>query len=258
MSMRMVRGIACQVVGDGPPVLFITGLGGRADYWRQQVSALEPRFTCVTYDHAGIGASERCDPPFSVSSWADEALELIDELGFERIAVVGHSTGGAIAQWLAAHRPERVRVLCLSGTWAAADARFRAIFTLRRRILADFDGQAYAELGAILTMPLVWDEEAAISAKPPADPEVVLARIDALLAHDSTSWLDRIDAPTLVCGATDDLLVPPNHSRQLARLIPDARLAWFERGGHHFPQTRADAFNAQLVGFLTQEIGDRG
>ncbi len=231
-------------------MLFITGLGGRADYWVSQIDALSSRFTCITYDHPGIGKSESNEPPYSIEAWAKDAIGLLDALGVDRFAVVGHSTGGAIGQFLAATWPDRVSALCLSGTWAAADARFRAIFELRRRLLAEFNTSAYAALGSILTKPLVWPGAILPSNAVDADPSVVLARIDALLAHDSRAYLKRIVAPTLVCGASDDLLVPANHARQLVGEIAGAQLKLFPEGGHHFPQTRFDEFNELVLEFL--------
>jgi len=248
--MRLVDGLACHVEGNGPPLVFITGLGGRADYWRAQVKALAADFTCVTYDHPGIGDSPQAPMPYSIAGWAQDVLNLAGSLGFGRFAVVGHSTGGAVAQYLAAHMPERVSAVCLSGTWACADTRFKTVFTLRHRLLSDGDAKAYDVLGSILTKPLVWPETAAPSGGAATDPAVTLARIDALLAHDSRDYLQKIVAPTLICSAIDDLLVPVNHARQLDDAIAHAQFRLFDQGGHHFPQTDPDGFNEALSGFL--------
>lgn len=248
--MQMIGPLACRTEGNGPPLIFVTGLGGRADYWHLQVKQLADRFTCITYDHPGIGQSPRAPTPYSVVGWAQEVLDLADALGHDRFALVGHSTGGAIAQHLAAHTPERVSALCLSGTWAYADNRFRTIFALRRRLLAAGDAEAYATLGAILTKPLLWPEAKPGSAAADNDPAVTLARIDALLAHDSRNYLHKIVAPTLVCSAIDDLLVPDNHGRELADAIDSAELKLFSQGGHHFPQTQHAEFNDVLSAFL--------
>jgi pimeloyl-ACP methyl ester carboxylesterase len=79
--------------------------------------------------------------------------------------------------------------------------------------------------------------------------------IDALLAHDSRDYLHKIVAPTLICSATDDLLVPVNHARQLDDAIAHAQLKLFGQGGHHFPQTDPDGFNEALSGFLRDTTG---
>ena len=255
MTMRMIDHLACDIEGSGPPLIFITGLGGRADYWRSQVKQLAASFTCVTYDHPGIGESPPAPTPYSIGGWAQDVLHLAGALGLARFALVGHSTGGAVAQHLAAHKPERVSALCLSGTWACADTRFKTVFTLRHRLLSEGDSKAYAVLGSILTKPLVWPETAASAGGAETDAAVTLARIDALLAHDSRDYLQKIVAPTLICSAVDDLLVPVNHARQLDAAIAHARLRLFDQGGHHFPQTDPDGFNDSLSAFLRQATG---
>jgi aminoacrylate hydrolase len=82
----------------------------------------------------------------------------------------------------------------------------------------------------------------------PAD--VVLARIDALLAHDARDLLRHIRTPTLVIAADDDVLVPRPLSEVIAGEIAGARLHVFARGGHHFPQTQTEAYNELLQDFF--------
>ena len=255
MTKRMIGHLACEIEGSGPPLIFITGLGGRADYWQAQVKHLATSFTCVAYDHPGIGDSPRAPTPYSIAGWAQDVLSLAEALDFSRFALVGHSTGGAVAQHLAAHMPERVSALCLSGTWACADTRFKTVFALRHRLLSEGDSRAYAVLGSILTKPLVWPEAAAAAGGAETDASVTLARIDALLAHDSRDYLQKIVAPTLICSAIDDLLVPVNHSHQLDGAIAHAQLKLFDRGGHHFPQTDSEGFNTVLYEFLHRTTG---
>src|SRR5215831_10396343 len=93
-----------------------------------------PAFQVVTFDHGGVGASEG-EPPYAVEQWAADTLRLIDHLGLDRVHLVGHSTGGAIAQVLAADHSDRVASLVLGATWARLDARLRRLFMFRKRAL---------------------------------------------------------------------------------------------------------------------------
>ena len=88
----------------------------------------------MTFDHGGVGASEG-QPPYKVEQWAADTLRLIDHLGLDRVHLVGHSTGGAIAQVLAADHSDRVASLVLGATWAGLDARLRKLFIFRKRAL---------------------------------------------------------------------------------------------------------------------------
>jgi aminoacrylate hydrolase len=80
--------------------------------------------------------------------------------------------------------------------------------------------------------------------------DIVASRIDAMLAFDRSSELERIKTPTLVIGAEDDIVTPAYFSEELARLIPAAEVKLFPRGGHFFTQVRAREFNNAVLPFL--------
>lgn len=225
------------------PVLFITGLGGKAAFWQRQVAALGRSFDCITFDLKGRNR---------VEALAADALELLDQRGVKRCHVVGHSTGGAIAQLLASDTPERVDRLVLSGTWSSPSAPFTALFKLRKRVLAELGAQAGAQLGALFAWPNDWLEAhpELLSSFDAGDTQALLARMDAILAFDGGARLARIEAPTLVVGTLDDHLVPAEHSRRLAAGIRGSRLELMPYGGH-FPQATATGkYNALLMEFL--------
>ena len=117
------------------PVLFISGLGGFASFWQDQVAAFAKRFEVVTFDHRGIGQSDESRIGYTVERMASDAVRLMDALNIPRCHIVGHSTGGAIAQVLAIEAPKRVASLVLSATWTKADAYFRRLYALRKEIL---------------------------------------------------------------------------------------------------------------------------
>ncbi|MFN2643652.1 MAG: alpha/beta fold hydrolase [Burkholderiales bacterium] len=224
-------------------VLFITGLGGKASFWSRQVAAFKERFNCITYD---LGARN------TVEALAQDALALLDARGVERAHIVGHSTGGAIAQVIASEHPERVERLVLSGTWSSPTAPFAALFKLRQRVLAELGPQPAAVLGALFAWPNEWLEEhpEQLELFDATDAQALLARMEAILAYDGHARLARIRAPTLVVCAEDDHLVPIAHSRRLAAGIAGAKLQLLPCGGH-FPQATATReYNELLMGFL--------
>ena len=87
--------------GIGFPVLLISGLGGVASFWRDQVPTFAKQFDVITHDHRGIGQSYPSRSGYTVDRMAADVIGLMDALEVERAHVVGHSTGGAIAQILA-------------------------------------------------------------------------------------------------------------------------------------------------------------
>jgi pimeloyl-ACP methyl ester carboxylesterase len=178
--------LSYNVSGAGPPIVFVAGLGDRGTYWTAQVAAFSSAFQVVTFDHRGVGASEG-QPPYKVEQWAADTLRLIDHLGLDRVHLVGHSTGGTIAQVLAADHSDRVASLVLGATWARLDARLRKLFVFRKQAL-------YEQVG--------FDRRSASWHTPQ---EIAAARIDALLTYDAAERLQSIRNPTLLIAAAASL-----------------------------------------------------
>src|SRR5262245_18895563 len=115
--------LAYWVRGDGPPVLFVQGVGVHGCGWRPQVDGLADRFRCVWFDNRGVGLSQPPGVPLTVDQMADDARAVLDAAGFASAHIVGHSLGGLVALNLALLCRERVRSLSLLCTFArGADA----------------------------------------------------------------------------------------------------------------------------------------
>ncbi len=252
------EGLYYEVHGAGPPLALVSGLNGVGAFWSPHLAELGTRFTVVLHDHRGTGRSGPSRSGYSVEQMADDLVQLLDHLEIEKAHLVGHSTGGAIGQTLAIDRPERVRRLVLSATWTAADAYFQRLFGLRAEVLRALGPEAYLRASLLFMRPSAWirDHEAALAAEeatmlagfPP--PEIMLARIEAILRFDRRAELGRIAAPTLVIGAEDDAVTPAYFSEELGRLIPGAETAILAGGGHFFPVTAAEEFRRLLLDFL--------
>lgn len=246
--------LAYGMLGAGPPLLLVPGLGGMAASWEPLLPGLSRHFTVLLHDHRGTGASSRCDRPYSVGSIAADTLALMDHLGIAQAVLAGHSTGGAVGQHIAIHAPARLSRLVLSATWARNCAYMRRLFALRRRVLSELGAAAYREMSELVLAPPWW-----VAAQPETPPtttetaleiEIIRRRIGAVLAHDTLDDLHRIALPVLVITARDDAVVPPAHSVALARAIAGARLVELPEGGHLLVQTRTTPYLAEILRFL--------
>jgi len=245
--------------GAGFPVLFISGLNGLAASWRDQVPGFSAKFDVLLHDHRGVGQSDHSRVAYTVERMAEDVLRLMDALGIARAHVIGHSTGGAIAQVLAIEHPNRLASVVIAASWTKADAYFRRLFALRKDILGRLGAATYLQAATLFLYPAFWiarnneklRQMEAQGLATFAPPEIVMSRIDAILAFDRTAELARIRTPTLVVAAQDDVVTPAYFSEELARLIPGAEIKLFPQGGHCFTQVMAREFNQAVLPFLT-------
>jgi 3-oxoadipate enol-lactonase len=233
-----------EQAGAGVPLLNIGGTGG--DLRRPPSSFEWPgarRFEQVAYDHRGLGRSRAADPAAqpTMADFADDALALVDHLGWQRFSLIGISFGGMVAQEVAIRAGDRVRRLVLactsSGAAGGASAPLHEILALAPALRAERlielldtrtrdDAALRAELSAVF---------APLTAEPPgARLQLAMARqLEARRRHDTWARLDAIRAPTLVAAGRYDGLAPVENSRALAGAIAGARLEIFD-GGHAF------------------------
>ncbi len=246
-----------EVHGDGPALALVPGLSGVGSFWAPHLTGLSRRFKVVVHDHRGAGRSSRPAIDYAIEQMADDLVQLLDGLGIERAHLIGHSAGGAIGQTLAIDRPERIGRLVLSATWTAADAYFRRLFEVRVGIFRQ-GAAAYQRANTLFFWPAWWvrdhaaelalREAAAARDMPPA--EIMLNRVEAILRFDRRADLARIQAPTLIIAAGDDVVTPPYFSEELGRLIPGAETRILPQGGHFFPQVFPESYQKIVLEFL--------
>jgi|SRR4051794_25152415 pimeloyl-ACP methyl ester carboxylesterase len=113
------------VGGDGPPLLLVHGWPENWYAWRLLMPALARDFQVIAVDQRGMGLSDKPPGGYDIGTQAGDLVSLLDALGHERVAVVGHDTGFAISYALAADHPDRVdrvALLELPGTPGTAPA----------------------------------------------------------------------------------------------------------------------------------------
>lgn len=100
--------------GDGPPLLLVHGWPETWYAWRLLMPTLAQHFEVIAVDQRGIGLSDKPETGYDTGTLARDLVALMDALGHERFAVVGHDTGFAISYALAADHPDRVERVALA------------------------------------------------------------------------------------------------------------------------------------------------
>lgn len=246
--------------GSGPPLFLVAGLGGRGEFWDAHVEHLSKSFLVVTHDHRGTGASSKRRMQFSIAQMTSDVVAIADHLDIESFHIVGHSTGGAIAQTLALDYPTRVRSLALSATWAGRDSYIDSLFSLRRDVLEQMGLGAYQRMANLMLKPPrsfvdrlpVLADVGVKAADIGNDAHNISNRIVALLEFDRRDDLHQIYQPTFISCAEDDVIIPPHCSTELHRGIDGSTLNIYPDGGHAYTNVRVDEFRNDLLSFFAQ------
>ncbi len=206
------RDVVWHVAGVGPPLVLVHGLSGSWRWWEPVLPRLAEGHETHAVDLPRFGAALRPDETAEwLGDWAASA-------GLERIALVGHSLGGAAAARLAAQRPELVERLVLVSAAGMPSGRRLA-------------GYALPLATALLTTRPGFLARLAVDALR-AGPEALLRGSLYAAGADVREQARAVRAPTLLVWGDRDSLVPPELADAWLEAIPQARLARLPGAGH--------------------------
>ena len=241
--------------GRGRKVLVLQhGFVGGSGYWAPLMAHLEPYFDIVAPDLPGFAGSAHLPAPDSIEGLAGAVLALLDHLGVERFALLGHSMGGSVAQQLALDHPERIERLVLYGTAACGDlpGRFETFEESIRRL--EQDGIA-ATAERIAATWFVHGRTAAFyplcaEAGRGAARDAAIACLRALPRFDVRARLGEIAMPTLIIGGDRDRSIALAQLLELQRGIRGAELCVAPGCAHNVHLEKPELFNRVVGDFL--------
>jgi len=257
--------------GNDTAILFLHGSGPGATAWSNwqfALPALGESFDCLAPDLLGYGKSQHFDdPPQGVADWLEmwieQQIELLDNLGLEKVHVVGNSMGGALTLHLIDRHPDRVDRAALMGTmgpphqirpwldelWGFYDDPSQDKMA---EAIAHFvyDPDAIGgDLDSIAEMryPAAMDEDVqrSFASMFPAPRQ---QNVDALVLPDLT--FQRMQHPVLLVHGRDDGIIPLETSLYLLERLPNVQMHVFGQCRHWIMIEHAAAFNQLLADFL--------
>jgi pimeloyl-ACP methyl ester carboxylesterase len=251
---------------DGDPVLFIAGRGGAGRGWHlHQVRDFQlARFRPITFDNRGIGATENASG-FTTETMVADTATLIDELVGGPVRVVGVSMGAFIAQELMLARPELVKSAVLMATRGRHD-RARDFFYQAEVKLAESGVQLPAEYEAKVRLlesfsPKTLSDDNAIkdwiamfTMWPVKNTPGLRCQLDAAPLTNRLPAYAGITQPVLVIGFGDDVVTPPQLSREVADAIPGARYLEIPDAGHLGFIEKPQEVNAAVLKFFADSL----
>lgn len=271
--------ISYDVAGDGPPVLLLHGYPQTRALWDDVASRLAGRFTVVTADLRGYGASSKPEAlpdlsNYSFRAMAADQLSLMRSLGFGKFRLVGHDRGARVAHRLALDAGEAVERLVLMdivpthyllSNWSLPIARAYSHWTylglpapLPERMIGSDPDLFYeatllglgrvslSDFKALDAYRAAWRDPATIA----ATTNDYRAALDLDFAHDAADLSRRVACPTLVLWGRDGVVrrlydVPEVWSERLAEMT-----AREMPGGHFFVDQHPEATAEVLLDYL--------
>jgi pimeloyl-ACP methyl ester carboxylesterase len=224
-----------------------------ARMWERQLAAVPGDLPVAAPHLPGFGGSEASGEVMTMRAAAERALAAMGERGIDRAVVCGLSMGGYVAFEVWRRARERVAGLVLANTRAVADAPEAAA---ARRALAErlrSEGNVLAEEPPALLSDGAPEELRARVRGWIEDqsPEAIAAALLGMAERpDSTPDLATIRVPTLVLTSTEDRMIAPEVSAEMAGLIPQGRLQTIEGVGHLSNLEAPEAFDAALLEHL--------
>jgi pimeloyl-ACP methyl ester carboxylesterase len=237
---------------DGPAVVLVHGLGGRAEDWRDLAPFIaKAGFRVYLPDLLGYGRSEKPrNFSYAVRDEAAVVVEFMDALGLKQVDLGGWSMGGAIAQHVAAAHPERVRRLMLfdsAGLWVLPAWNLELFTPLSSAELKQLDD---------LLMP-----------DPPKVPGFVARDIlrvlndrawiihraleSMLTGQDATDKLvPLLKMPVLLLWGREDKIVPLSQGETMHAMLPQSELDVLPGCGHLAPGQCAAQMAPRVIDFL--------
>jgi pimeloyl-ACP methyl ester carboxylesterase len=224
--------------GDGPPVLLLHGGLGSSNYWGHQIQALAENFTVTVMDTRGHGRSAVTSPKFGFSVFADDTAALLGVLGIAQVAIVGWSDGAITGLQLAMTRPGLVSKLFAFGANSSVGGLKAG--GARTPVFASYAARCAREYAQLSPHPERWSElTGGLGVMWRSQPNFAKRQLAA------------ITAPTVISDGEYDEIIKREHTEQIARDIPKARLMILPAVSHFAMLQNPSQFNRALSEFLS-------
>lgn len=254
------RSIACEISGEGPPVLFVHAYPLDRSVWANQLPIDGYRSIAVDLPGFGESGDLAAGDAFEMSRYAESLVQVLDRLGVaDPIVYVGVSMAGYIGWELFRTIPGRVRAAVLCCTKAAADTpEFAAkrlsvaekvlregsdaVTATARTLLGETSRERRPELESTLRALIRGTSPRAIAA----------AQRGMAVRRDQRDLLPTITMPVQLIAGEEDGFSPPEEMKSWATFLPNVHFAVIPEAGHLPMMEAPDQFRAVLMRFLRE------
>jgi pimeloyl-ACP methyl ester carboxylesterase len=244
--------------GHGEPLVLLHGMSNNSQSWKEQIQELKEHYTVIAWDAPGYGKSS--DPAKEFKYFKEFARILngmLDQLKLEKINLLGHSMGAAIAIEFCSLYPNKVNKLILADSTrgAAALTPEGNETKLKNRLFSieNFSTEEIAEkrIQALLSphaSEKVYKRVKEIMTQ--IRPAGYRSVANSLYHLNQMSLLSNINVPVLVICGELDTVTPIKESEAIHEELMNSRLVIIPEGGHLCYQENPEKFNSSILAFL--------
>jgi len=260
-----------QDIGQGKPVVFISGWPSSSQMWESQLDVLpKNNLRCIAYDRRGFGKSDKPWESYDYDTLASDLGELLKQLDLRDVTLVGFSMGGGeVARYLSKFNDEgRVTKAILVSTvlpfllktydnpdglpQEMFDKMEEQIYDDRPKFLANFAKDFYSVSLLNKTVSdefLDWNQLLTLQS-------TGNATVKSMLAWSTTDFrkdISKINVPTLIIHGTDDKTVPIEvSSDRTTEMLPQAKYIKYDGAPHGLFYTEKDKLNNDIFWFINE------
>jgi len=221
-----------EVYGEGEPLLLLNGNNSSMALFNNQLEALNQKYMVIGLDSRGQGKSTSNDTRITYELMAEDVNTFLENLELKNVNILGWSDGGNIALILAMQHPDKVNKMAIMGS-----------------VLYNDNSSVNAETNKLIREQIKEMEDKAV------DKNNMDYRLKVLLMtepHINPDSLKKIIAPTLVMAGQHDV-IKENHTKLIAKKIPNSKLVIFKGASHHAPEEISELFNETVLDFFSNE-----
>jgi len=215
-----------EIYGKGEPLFLLHGNGGSIDAFVKEIPELSKHFKVIAMDTRAQGKStDTSGEPLTYRKFADDVKALADELGFNKINILGWSDGGNTGLEFAIKYPQNVNKVITSGANVFPNG-------VGEKMVEDMKNDV---------------AKMKVENKPERDIRLQQLMIDE--PKITKAQLNNIKAKTFILAGENDLILRP-HTEYIAKEIPDSKLKIYKGASHGVPVERAEELNKDVIDFI--------
>jgi len=232
-----------QVFGKGKEtILFSHGYLMNNEMFKGQIEILKDKFKCIVYDHRGHGKSEVTHTGYEMDNLVNDAISLIEKLELGSVHFIGMSTGGFIGMRIAIRRPELLKSLILMNTSAEKES-MKALKKNNTLLWVVKNIGFFPVIGQV--MPILFHsnflKDKSRKSEVKKWKKIITSQKrkgivpfgKGIFARDSVlEKLSEIKIHTGIIVGNNDVPTPPQYSKNMASIIPNAELFIIPDAGH--------------------------